>query len=438
LIALLIATQAAEGGFCTFGLRNRGVGGVSIDSHGVVRKPTVEEIGLLAKSVRELTDKTPDAMTAPVGLRKISLRRLEEAIRAARKEGRTVLPDEITFLAGLQRIEYVFVFPEEHDIVIAGPGEGWMVNERGEVVGVTTGRPVMQLDDLLVALRSADAARTETISVSIDPTNDGRKAYAEYLSTVRRFSKAAVAEAARRMGPQQVSITGVPADSHFARVMVAADVHMKRYQMGFDPSPVKELPSYLQMLKSSGGRLVSATPRWWLECNYEPLGRSEDGLAWHVRGPGVKAVAADDAFRDGEFKGTGRANPHAQKWADMMTEHYDEFAARQPVFGELRNLMDMSVLAALLQKEDLLGVAGLELPVLMGKEGGLEISSWHAPKTIDTQCSFIQSGREYIITASGGVDINSWEVASRSKVEAKTAEVRTQAVPADKAAWWWN
>ena len=41
---------------------------------------------------------------------------------------------------------------EEQDIVLAGPGEGWKINEQGEVVGLTTGRPVMWLDDLVVAL----------------------------------------------------------------------------------------------------------------------------------------------------------------------------------------------------------------------------------------------------------------------------------------------
>ncbi len=85
-------------------------------------------------------------------LRKVSLRRLEEAI-AECKTNNKPLPDEIKYLAGMQRIRYVFVYPELQDIVIAGPGEGWKINEQGEVVGKTTGKPVLLLDDLLVALR---------------------------------------------------------------------------------------------------------------------------------------------------------------------------------------------------------------------------------------------------------------------------------------------
>jgi hypothetical protein len=296
----------------------------------------------------------------------------------------------------------------------------------------------MQLDDLLVALRSATAARTEGITVSIDPTEEGMRSLEGYLSRVKTFSPTAVAGMAKALGPQQVSVTGVPADSHFTRVMLAADVHMKRIAMQLGPSPVKGLPSYLNIIKSSGGKAKNMTPRWWLACNYEPLGRSEDGLAWHLRGPGVKSMTEDEVRADGKVAGSGTSSPAAQKWADLMTANYGELSEKQAAFGELRNLMDMCVVAALVQKEDLLGLAGLELPILMGKEGSLDISVWHSPKTIDTQCSYIQAGREWIITASGGVDIDSWSVVSRNEVEAKAGEIHGQAVAADKTVWWWN
>jgi hypothetical protein len=438
LIALLLAAQSAQGGFCRAGFRNAGVGGVSINPEGVVKMPTREELGLLARSVKESTAKTPDAMSAPVGLRKISLKKLEAAIRDARAKGHAVLPDEISFLAGLQRIEYIFVDPAEHDIIIAGPGEGWMVNEQGIVVGVTTGRPVMRLDDFLVALRSASAARTETISVSIDPTDEGRAQLDRYLSSVKTFSPAVVAQIPKKLGPQQVKFTGIPTDSHFARVMLAADVYMKRYALQLEPTPVKAVPSYLQMLKSSGGHGAATTPRWWLECNYEALGRSDDGLSWHLRGPGVKAMTEEELFAGGKITGTGETSPLAKKWADLMTEHYEEFSVEQPVFGELRNLMDMSVSAALIQRENLLDLAGLELPALLGDEGAIETLAWHSPKSIDTECSFIRAGGEWIITASGGVEMNTWQVASRSEVEEQTVEIRKAAIAADKTAWWWN
>ena len=124
------------------------------------------------KEARERLFKVvPGAYADTAPLRKISLRRLEAAVAAAAKETQP-LADEIRFLGGLQRIQYVFVYPERNDIVLAGPADGWKVDDAGITVAVTTGLPVMLLDDLLVALRGVDAAREEPISCSIELTAD--------------------------------------------------------------------------------------------------------------------------------------------------------------------------------------------------------------------------------------------------------------------------
>ena len=51
---------------------------------------------------------------------------------------------------------------------------------------------------------------------------------------------------------------------------------MKRLAMNFDPSPVKGLPSFLQMMKSGGGGSKNMLQRWWLEPNYQSLLVSPD------------------------------------------------------------------------------------------------------------------------------------------------------------------
>ena len=78
---------------------------------------------------------------------------------------------------------------------------------------------------------------------------------------------------------QQISVHGVPDTSHFARVLVAADYRMKRLAMDFDPSPVRGLPSYMQMISASGHGMSNMLPRWWLEPQCDVL-RDPDGLAW--------------------------------------------------------------------------------------------------------------------------------------------------------------
>jgi hypothetical protein len=186
-----------------------------------------------------------------------------------------------------------------------------------------------------------------------------------------------------------------------------------------------------------GGKLDNMMPRWWMACNYEPLAKSEDGLAWELRGPGVKVMTEDEIIgADGSVKGSGKANPVAQEWSDLMTEHYDELSAKEPIFGELRNLMDMCVISALISKEGLLERANLELPTILGENSKLELASNYAPKSIATQCSFVKRDREYLITASGGVDIASWEVASKAVTEPGVGQIREKATPKNSGMWW--
>ena len=114
----------------------------------------------------------PAGLNNNVQMRKVSLRQIAAVLEDCAKNNKPI-PDAAMFLAGLQRIHYVFVYPEQKDIVLVGPGEGWKVDGTGNVVGVTTGLPVMMLDNLLTALRSAKAAAQGGIDCSIDPTPEG-------------------------------------------------------------------------------------------------------------------------------------------------------------------------------------------------------------------------------------------------------------------------
>jgi len=424
-----------------FGFRNQSVGGISIDAEGVVGPANDDSRAMLLALLRKEIKEAPADLTAPVERRMVSLRGLESACEQALRENLGRLPDEVRFLAGLQRIQYVFVYPEENDIVLAGPGEGWKLDDAGNVVGITTGRPVLQLDDLLVALRTVTKARTDGISVSINPTEEGYRNLNQLFDQQRGqpLNPTPAFEAAIRQafGPQQVALSGIPADSHFARVLVAADYRMKRLAMDLEKSSVRGFPSYLELIKGNAAAPSNVNPRWWMACNYEPLAASEDGLAWELRGPGVKVMTEDDFVSEtGEVTGTGRQSKQAQRWANLMTEKYDELCATKPIFSELRNLMDMCVVAALIEKEQLLGKAGLSLPLLTNDGSDLATQKWNSPKTISPEVSFLRARNAWIVTASGGVQIESWQTASRSEVRSEMADVRKQAAPSGGSFWW--
>ena len=409
----------------------RAVGGVAVDADGVVSAPTVEDEDQLAQVRESALAEAPADLNLPAKLRGISLKQLEATVAKCRAEGRP-LPEEVQFLAGLQRVEYVLVDPEQHDIVLAGPAEGWRMDVLGNVVGATTGRPVVLLDDLNVALRTSESSRLEAISCSIDPTPEGLQRLQNVLSGQRTMGdpQTTLSRIEEALGPQQVSVTGVPSSSHFARVMVAADFRMKRLAMNFQPAPVDSMPSFLHLVGSRAGNM---TPRWWLAPKYEPLVRDAQGLTWQLRGQGVQCLTEEDHFDStGERQQSVKASPAAQQWADTLTQRYSELADHDSAFGQLRNVMDLAVVAALIDKEQLLSRAGLELPQLLHE---VSVAVYPSPKQVASQASFLKRRGNYTISASGGVQIWPWQIADQVEESAAVNAVRSK-LSADSGQWW--
>ncbi len=442
VLASLVLCLVVLGGSVAFGqsgllyARPPAVGGIAVNAEGVLTNATVDNTGRLARLMKESLAPVPAALSKATKMRKISLRKLEQAIAAYVREKKP-LADEMRYLAGLQEIRYVFVDPQHRDIILAGPGEGWTVDKKGTVVGVGSGRPVMLLDDLLVALRTARPAMRQVISCSIDPKPEGVARLNRYMKTQRvmRNPKRTKAMYAALLGSQKITVTVVPETSHFARVMIAADYRMKRLGMNLDRSPVAGLPSYLDMKKEPMG---SVFPRWWLEPRYESIMRSPDGLAWHLQGASVKAMTEADYFNAaGRRQATLQADPVAQRWADLFTAKYDELAVKDPVFGQLRNCMQMAIVSALIVKEDLTGKAGYSLPTLLDPSD-VEIEKLPAPKEVDSIASAVKHGRMWQLSVSGGVAINSYAAIKDVRENPSLGAVRTEATADEPANWWWN
>ena len=90
----------------------------------------------------------------------------------------------------------------------------------------------------------------------------------------------------------------------------------------------------------------NAMPRWWMAPHYDALLKDEAGLAWQLRGSGVQTLTEDGYLTAAGAEPTpGREDPLAKKWAAAMTSHYDSLAKSLPVFAELRNCIDLAVVA---------------------------------------------------------------------------------------------
>lgn len=411
------------------------VGGVLVNPDGILNNANRDQIGKLTEMHREVLEAIPDALNQTAGLRKVSLRKLEAVIRGCIEQGKRP-PDSVLLLAGLQRIEYVFYYPEQKDIVLVGRAEGWRLDAQGNYVGVKSGRPVMLLDDLLVALRTA-LGTPSVLSCSINPTPEGMRRVENFMRQARGASRQDVAAGMQeQLGPQKVTIFGVPGTSHFARTMVAADYRMKRVSLALDPSPVKGLPSYMDMMKGPAKRNVM--PRWWLEPDYSPLLRDDAGLAWEMRGATVRCKTESDLFdANGVAHPTGDADPISKRWADLMTGHYDELAKADPVFGQLRNCMDLAVVGALVAKQQRIVKAGDAFPLLAGEEGGLLPVALAQPKEVATGATLAAKSRKTVI-AAGGVQFNPWAALEKVEKKVELAQDRSKAIGPDGASWWWD
>ncbi len=444
-IGVLCLAASVHGGLSGFGSQ-RSVGGVMIDASGVVRTATADEKQELAGMMRQNAFAADGELDEAAELRMISLSGLQAAIAKCDHDGRPI-PQDIEFLAGLQRVDYVFVDTDKHDIVIAGPAEPWKLLDDGSVVGTVSGSSTMRLADLVVAMRSVEMAREAGISCSIEPTPEGRRRLQQMLSRVKlspgQNPMALEASMKEAFGPQLIQLTGIPTDSRFARTMVAADFEMKRIAMGLAPSPVPRLTSYLEMAKNSR-QAAGQNPRWWMACDYDAMSRSEDGLAWKLAGRRVKTLTEQDLVSaDGTAAASGKTEKLAQAWADNMTDSFSELSKSIPVFADLENVMDLTVVATLIVQERLASKADIDLSLLSQSSDGLELTSYAVPRSVDPQCSFIHGRSGWVVTASGGVDINAFSIVQNQQTDPSVSDVRETSLATDSTEsatnrWWWN
>lgn len=442
MAACLVGSGRAEaqfrGRFGGGGFGFGGVGGISIDAAGIVRSMDAGAVEALAKERRAALDGAT-LPEKPGELRKVSLARITAAVAdcAARKQP---LPVELLLLGGLERITHVFVDPDGRDIVLAGPADRVVVDATGNFVAAGSGRPLLLLEDLIIALRSIEQAKAGGIQCSIDPTLEGLERLQKFLAaqkTIGPAPEAVFRGMEEALGPQRVRVGGVPGDSRFARVLVAADYHLKRIGMGLSPSGVKELPSYLAMVPV-GGRATSL-PRFWLEAEYDPIGRDADELAWRLSGRRMKCLTETDlAGKDGMRRGAGQADAVAEKWCAAMTKHYDAVAAKQPAFAELLNCVDLAVVAALIKGRQLDARAGLDLAPLVDP-ARLPLPQYEVPSSVPTVASGVKKGTNWVLSASGGVQFQPWAFAAETVATPDLVASRTAAIsdrPAGSGIGW--
>lgn len=381
-------------------LLQQGNGGVFVDADGVVRTRDVSA----DKKLRELRDAAKKSKE-PGEMVYLSLPRLFAEARAAGEK----LPDEIRYLKGMTRLRYVFVYPNEKDIVIAGPAEPIDATFPGRPVGKRTGRPVLQLDDLVVLLRAKEA-----FGCSIDFTDEGaermKKENDKWKDTIagspkkRREAYDAIAKAA---GTQPVRFFGVPADTRVAFVCLEADYLLKRHSIGLEPTPVKAAPSLTDLVKSRG----SISDRSWFETCYEPIRVSADGLAFEIAGQALQ-IKGRRQMPDGA---DAEPAPVSKAYAEKLTAHMNDMAREWAAWADLQNLADLSVLAALIRADGLAEKAGWDAAAAIKDHAVAKVD---VAKSVPTMINFREAG-DFLVVISGGVTLEPDAVVRRRDTNPK-------------------
>jgi len=414
------------------------VGGVEIDAGGILRtapKKTMDEVG---KTLAKLLEPLPGELNQESSIRKISLKKLDEQMRQILAKAEE-FPDTVRYLGGLTAIRYIVVVPEENDILLVGPAEGWRVDPQGYVVGKSSGKPILRLEDLLTVYRAWNGQqRPSVITCSIDPTPEALAKISKLNTLPPPTANDVDAYAANledAYGMNVVSIKGVPEKSRFGKILVAADYKMKRIGLGHEPSLVRALPSYVSMLS---GRPKQINPRFWLAPEYSTVSHDSKKLTWELGTVKVKALSEDEYIdtRSGSRQSTGNLDKTAIAWCDKMTTQYNALSKVDPVFAELKNCMELAILVALIQREGLLDAANCKLPAF-ADETILKMLNYPTPQFVQSKSIIARNGRSFVV-ACGGVEINPFGAVDKATLNSAVDKQREKLVGVSDDNWWAN
>ena len=415
------ASAQVGGGGQGFG----GGGGITITPEGVLEVQRVRSRG------GEKAD-LPAELAVPTGSRVVSLRQLDRCIGAALADGAGI-PDEVRFLAGLTGVETVAFDAGRRDVLLVGPAEGWQIDGDGAVLGADSGRPLLRLEDLAVALRCV-LDGPGGAECSIDPTRAGLKAVNAFRYEFPQNSRELrqlEADHAEKLGFQTVTTGGVPEDSRFAQVMVRADYLMKRIAVG--ATGVRGLHSHLDTLAelTAAGEGPFPMARWWFTPAYEPFETNEGRTAFGFRGPALKLrVEQMLVTDDGRSQGSGKSTDQWDRFPTAFTEQFPSLEERYGIFAELHNLFDLTMVAGLVRHE---GKADWLRGSVLLDAGRLPGGAYTVPKQAEAAVGSTVvkgAGGRFFAIAFGGVAINPGQVFGDGGAIAAVASPRLDATAA--------
>jgi hypothetical protein len=427
--------------------------GIEVDPNGLLRGLTHEEKGQtlsgLGHRARE-ADLNTD-MRAKSSLRLVSLTRLEKELAKKLAEGRSV-PETMQHLAGITQVRYVFVYPDTQEVVIAGPAEGWKYDATGRAVARESGRPSLFLDDLVTVLRTFSPRGAGYFNCQILPREEGLRRIQQFVqdSTSRGPIDASQVSAwtkrlQQELGLQDVDINGVPVESRIAQVIFEADYRLKLIGVG-KLHAGHGIPSYFDILPKVGAVKTQKMDalRWWLSMKYDAVTHSPDRNVFQIEGSAVLCQSENEKISaQGQRVHTGTSEAANKMFAESFTDHYSELAADDPVFADLQNIFDLSLVAALLSDNRVPDRVGWDLGVFAAG-GAYQPATFQPPKTIQSVVNHrVYNGKDIVVQVAGGVDGRMRNVLEDRNVFREAGALASEkskgrAPQLPEGRWWWD
>lgn len=317
-----------------------------------------------ACSKAQTTPMPPQNVESPIVA--LSLDRLQSDLATCGQK----CPGSLERLGGLTRLVGYVSDPEHHDLLLLG--------------FVDSTFPSIPTGDLVVALRNAwlqyaslqgDGVLYSFPSCDIRPDPTLARRLQSLQVEISQQPKPNDAERWRRAcaSEQQVSVFGIPPDTHFGQVMVAADYDMKKLADGSDAPEISGLTS-LGALRLAEVRkaieedrpitLRSGSQRFWLAAdeNEYATGSGSLLLQWSPVKVSTRPTVVDS---DGAFVDTEGSDLLADDFAGRISQLYDALAHERSIYRELENLFHLTSLAAVLHQREEPRNVGINLDFLL-------------------------------------------------------------------------
>ena len=113
------------------------------------------------------------------------------------------------------------------------------------------------------------------------------------------------------------------------------------------------------------------------------------------------------------------------------------------IYGQLKNLIDLAIAAAFIQKQDYYSQAGWKME-LFRDEQRVPIEIFEAPKTVETACTAKWKGNRLMTPVGGGVQMQPQEAIQSSRLlkddggALKAARTKVTVDGLAKGQWWWD